>query len=129
MRRDERGFSLMEVLAAFLVLTIIITVSFAAFVERNNRLKQASEMTLAYQVLANEAEYVRRRPYPALEATTKFESDTELLAPLAPFGTAVGVVLTKPGVKHVTLTIRWREGKREAKLTVMRADTGGNPLW
>ena len=129
MRRDERGFSLTEVLAAFLVITIIITVSFAAFLERNNRLKQASELTLAYQALANEAEYVRRRPYADLDAVTKFESSTDVLAPLQPFGTAVGVVQTKQGVKHVTLTIRWKNGEREAKLTVIRADTGGGSLW
>lgn len=129
MRRDERGFSLTEVLAAFLVITIIITVSFAAFLERNNRLKQASELTLAYQALANEAEYVRRRPYSDLETITKFESSTEILASLESVGTTVGVVQTKPGIKHVTLTVRWKNGAREAKLTVMRADTGGNSLW
>ncbi|HYI11164.1 MAG TPA: prepilin-type N-terminal cleavage/methylation domain-containing protein [Thermoanaerobaculia bacterium] len=129
MRRDERGFSLMEVLAAFLVLTVVITVSFTAFLERNNRLRQASEITLAYQALANEAEYIRRMPYDALVATTVFTSGTEVLAPLAPFGTATGIELIKPGVKQVTLTVRWKNGAREAKLVVMRADTGGSPLW
>src|SRR5690349_15373127 len=108
MRRDERGFSLTEVLAAFLVLTIVITTSFAAFLERNNRLRQASELTLAYQALANEAEFIRRRAYLDLEATTLFESGTDILAPLAPFGTAVGIEVAKPNVKKVTLTIRWK---------------------
>ncbi len=127
--RDERGFSLMEVLAAFLVLTIVITVSFTAFLERNNRLRQATEIILAYQCLANEAEYVRRVPFNALTGTTVFQSGTDVLKPLEPFGTAIGVEVIEPGVKNVTLTIRWKEGKREAKLGVVRVDTGGNPLW
>lgn len=129
MRRDERGFSLIEVLAAFLVLTVVITVSFAAFLERNNRLQQASEITLAYQALTNEAEFIRRMPYDAVAATTEFASGTAVLAPLAPFGTATGIEVPKPGVKQVTLTVRWKNGTREAKLVVMRADTGGSPLW
>lgn len=127
--RDERGFSLTEVLAAFLVLTIVITVSFAAFLERSNRLRQASELTLAYQCLANEAEFVRRVPYKELKSSTIFESGTEILAPLTPFGTAKTVEQVKPGIRNVTLTIRWKSGQREAKLSVMRADTGGTPLW
>lgn len=127
--RDQRGFSLAEVLAAFLVLTIVITVSFAAFLQRNNRLRQASEIILAYQALANEAEYVRRRPFNLVASTTEFTSDTAILAPLAPFGTAIAVEEETTGVKHVTLTIRWKDGQREAKLGVVRADTGGGPLF
>lgn len=127
--RDQRGFSLMEVLAAFLVLTIVITVSFAAFLERNNRLRQASEIVLAYQALANEAEYVRRLDYADVESTTTFVSDIAILAPLQPYGTAVAVEEEKPGVKNVTLTIRWKNGTREAKLGIVRADTGGGSLW
>jgi Tfp pilus assembly protein PilV len=130
MRHDERGFSLTEVLAAFLVLTLVITVSFAAFLERNNRLRQASEITLAYQALANEAEFIRRVPYANLDITTSFdESGTTILAPLAPFETAIDLQDIKPGVKRVTLTVRWKERQREAKLSVIRAHTGGEPLW
>lgn len=127
--RDERGFSLTEVLAAFLVLTIVITVSFAAFLRRNDRLRQASEIILAYQCLANEAEFVRRMPYNAVTGTTVFTSGTDILKPLEPFGTAVGVEVVEPGVKKVTLTIRWKNGVREAKLGILRVDTGGSPLW
>jgi len=128
--RDERGFSLIEVLAALLILTLVITMSLAAFVERNKRLRQASEIILAYQALANEAEYRRRIDYNALEAASaQFISDTTLLAPLAPFGTAVRVDRTQPNVKNVTMTVRWKNGQREARLALVRADTGGTNLW
>lgn len=130
MRRSERGFSLVEVLAAFLILTLVITTSLLAFLERNNRLKQAAEIVLAYQALANEAEYRRRIDFADLEASSKsFISDTEILAPLTPYGTAVSVKQTHPGVKNVTLTVRWQDGKREAKLALVRVDTGGTNLW
>jgi type II secretory pathway pseudopilin PulG len=128
--RRERGFSLIEVLIAFLILTFVITMSLAAFVERTRRLQQASEMILAYQALANEAEYRRRMEYSTLEEQpVAFVSDTVLLEPLTPFGTAVKVDPAGNGLKTVTLTIRWRNGEREARLALVRADTGGSNLW
>jgi prepilin-type N-terminal cleavage/methylation domain-containing protein len=128
--RREKGFSLIEVLAALLILTLVITMSLAAFVERSKRLRQASEITLAYQALANEAEYRRRIHFAALEsAGAQFLSDTDLLEPLKPFSTIVHVQQTQPGVKNVTMTVRWNNGKREAKLALVRVDTGGSNLW
>jgi len=128
--RREKGFTLVEVLAALLILTLVITMSLAAFVERSKRQRQASEIILAYQALANEAEYRRRIDFNALDAApSEFISDTVLLAPLAPFATAVSVQGTTPGVKNVTLTIRWNKGQRDAKLTLVRVDTGGTSLW
>ena len=128
--REERGFSLIEVLAAMLILTLVITISLAAFVERNRRLRQASEIVLAYQALANEAEYRRRIDFSALDgASVTFISDTALLAPLKPYGATVSVERTSSHVKNVTMTVRWMNGTREAKLALVRADTGGTNLW
>lgn len=127
--RSQRGFSLVEVLVALLVLTIVVTTSLAVFVERNRRLQQASETILAYQALANESEYWRRIDFDELASTTRFESDTAVLALLKPFGTSVAVQQTEPGVKNVTLTIRWKNGARQARLALVRVDTGGSSLW
>ena len=128
--RDERGFSLIEVVVALLILTLIITVSLAAFLERNKRLQQASEIILASQALANEAEYRRRIHFGALEAApAEFISDTALLKPLEPFAATVYVEKLSPSRKNVTLTIRWKEGQRDARLTLLRVDTGGQELW
>jgi Tfp pilus assembly protein PilV len=127
--RDEKGFSLAEVLVAFLILTLVITVSFTAFLERNKRLQQAAEIVLAYQVLGNEAEWWRRVPFNNVNTGTAFYSDTTALAPLEPFSTIVKVELTKPGLKLVTLTLRWHNGEREAKLGLVRVFTGGSNLW
>lgn len=128
--QSQRGFSLVEVLIALLILTIVITTSLAVFVERNKRLQQAADTILAYQVLANESEYWRRFTYTQLDTEEKtFKSGTQLLDPLKPFGTSVAVTETQPGIKNVMLTIRWKNGQREARLGVLRVDTGGSPLW
>jgi prepilin-type N-terminal cleavage/methylation domain-containing protein len=124
--RDERGFTLVEVLAALAILTFVITTSLWAFLERNKRLQQASEIVLAYQALANESEYWRRYDFKMLEKEGgTFMSDTKLLVPLAPYHTDVKVDVVKTGVKNVTLTIHWRNDEREARLGVVRVDTGG----
>ncbi len=128
--RDERGFSLPEVMAALLILTIVITVSFTAFLERNRRLQQASEIIMAWQALSNEAEYQRRVEFHELSSLDEFLSETMVLEPLKPYRTAVTVADVQEGVAHVTLTVRWREGTRVERLMLVRVDTGGGTrLW
>jgi prepilin-type N-terminal cleavage/methylation domain-containing protein len=128
---SQGGFSLPEVLAALLIVTFVITVSFTAFLERNRRLEQASEIMLAYQSLANEAEFRRRIDFMQVTDDVQFRSGPALplLAPLAPYETAVKVVDGKNGLKNVTMTVSWRNGERVARLTIVRARTGGGPLW
>jgi prepilin-type N-terminal cleavage/methylation domain-containing protein len=128
--RSDHGFSLAELLVALLVLTIVITTTLAMFVERQKRLRQATETILAYQALANEAEVRRRIEFKDLDtASGAFLSDTTVLKPLMPFATIVSVKATKPDVKNVTMTIRWNNGQRSAMLGLVRVDTGGGNLW
>jgi Tfp pilus assembly protein PilE len=128
--RHQRGLSLVELLVAFMILTLVITISLTAFVERKRRLQQASETILAYQALANEAEYRRRMGFASLETQpVEFVSDVAILEPLKPFKTIVAVKEVQPGVKNVLMTIRWKKGQRQAKLELLRADTGGSNLW
>jgi prepilin-type N-terminal cleavage/methylation domain-containing protein len=127
----RRGFSLIELLAAILILTLVITTSLIAFTARRARAQQALETILVSQALANEAEWRRRVSYESLATSfePEFHTDTSILAPLRPFSTIVAVNQTSPSVRSVTMTVRWRNGKRSAKLTVLRADTGGGAFW
>jgi prepilin-type N-terminal cleavage/methylation domain-containing protein len=125
----ERGFSLVELLMAILVLTIVITTTLAIFTERTRRLRQASDMILAYQVLANESELERRVEFKSVAPATAFSSDLTLLKPLEPYMTTIDVASPSTGIKEVTMTITWNKGQRQAKLAITRADTGGGNLW
>ena len=129
--RNERGISLIEILVALLILAIVITTTIAMFAERQKRMRQANETMLAYQVLANEVEYWRRVPLDFVDNKDNqiFQTDTTLLAPMAPFVTAVKVDKTNDDVRQMTFTIRWEAGKHEAKLSIARVNTGANPLW
>lgn len=130
--RSQKGFSLVELLVALVVLTIVVTTTLAVFAERRKRLAQASETILAYQVLANEAEMQRRVPFDALVPSKMFLSSTELLKPLEPYTLRVDVNQAKGGIKDVTLTITWIrvEATRVASLRLERVDTGGvGNLW
>ena len=134
--RNERGFSLVEVLIALLILTVVITTTLAMFTERQHRMRLATETMLSYQVLANEVEYWRRVPLDFIDnaANQKFQTPTTLIAPLAPYVTLVKVDKPNDDVRQVTFSIRWESGKREAKLSIARVNLGGpspgaNPLW
>ena len=135
--RNERGFSLIEVLVALLILAIVITTTIAMFGERQKRMRQANETMLAYQVLANEVEFWRRKTFSFIDNTDnqKFQTDPTLIQPLAPYVATVRVDKTNDDVRQVTFSIKWDSGNREAKLSIARVNTGGdpppgaNPLW
>lgn len=129
--RGSRGFSLIEVLAGLVILSFIITTSLGVFYERERTHRRAEEMMLAWQVLANEAEIVRRIPYGNLGALDglSFQSELELVEGLEGLSTRIEIEETKPMLKEVTLTLTWGEGRRDATVTVLRSDTGGTNLW
>lgn len=111
-----------------LILTLVATASVTAYAARRRHLDQARGVTLAYQALANEAEHQRRIPFAQLkEGPSGFLSDTSLLAPLTPYGATVRVEKVRTEVRNVVMTVRWQTGR--AELVVVRADTGGSPLW
>jgi len=131
MRRQQRGFSLAELVVALVILTLVITTTLTMMARRRDRLRQANETVLAYQVLANEVEYWRRTDFKTLEtaAPNGFQSDLSLLGALQPFTTSVTVKSNRPDVKEVTLKVDWLKNERHASVIVVRCDTGGSNLW
>jgi prepilin-type N-terminal cleavage/methylation domain-containing protein len=125
-----RGFSLVEVLVGLLILTIVITTTIVMFTDRQRHLRQANETILVYQALSNEAEIWRRIDFAQLDNQQPvFQSDTSILQPLAPFNAAVKIDTPRADIKNVTFTVRWNNGQRQARLAILRADTGGSGLW
>jgi prepilin-type N-terminal cleavage/methylation domain-containing protein len=129
MRR--RGFTLIEVLVALLILAIVITTTIAMFGERQRRLRQANETILAYQALSNEVELWRRVSFSQIDSQPPvFKSDTSLLLrPMQPVAATVKVDTPRTDLRNVTLTLRWDNGQRTATIAFLRSDTGGSNLW
>lgn len=127
----ERGFTMAEMMAAIVVLTLVITTSLAVFTERTRRMQQASETILAWQALSNEAELLRRVDFNDLRPgqPKPFDPEPSILAPLRPFTATYDVQPSGASLRRVEMTIRWKNGKREAKLALIRTDTGGSNLW
>jgi len=131
--RRQRGFSLIEILFALLILSIVITTTIYMFGQRQRRMREANEVILAYQALSNEAELWRHVSFDSIDPTKEMSfksTDFAIIAPLQPYATAVRVDQPNDKVRNVTLTIRWGDGgKREARLSIIRTNTGGGNLW
>jgi prepilin-type N-terminal cleavage/methylation domain-containing protein len=134
----RRGFTLPELLVALLILAIVLTTTIAMFARRSQYLREAGETTLVWQAMWNEMEIWRRVDWNSLEAQPpKFQSDLSILKPLGTLDTKVDVAVSKddPHIKNVTLTVVWEYDttnkvyKRNAHLSLLRADTGGTNLW
>ena len=126
----QRGFTLIEVLVALVILGLVITTSLAVFVERTKRQKEATETILAYQALANEVEVRRRMDFTELDtAPPIFVTDTGILIPLGAYKTHVTIDQPSTDVKNLTLQVIWQKGKRVATLHLARVNTGGSNLW
>ena len=128
--RRRRGFSLIEVLVSLGILAIVITTTIAMFAERSRRLRQAHEVTLAFQALANEAELWRRVDFKDIDAQPlAFRSDLTIINPMAPYSASVKIDTPRSDVRNITLTIRWDTAQHAVSLALARADTGGSNLW
>jgi hypothetical protein len=127
----RNGFTLVETLMGLLILTFIVTTSLVIVFERERRLQFGFETMAAYQALANEVEVQRRIPYEQLApgGSGQFETDLKIVQNLPGLVRQIEIEEISPGVKVVTLSLRWRGDSRTATLSVFRSNTGGGNLW
>src|SRR5258708_35118785 len=116
--RNERGFSVAEVLVALLIVAVAIATTLSMCTERQRRMRLATETMIAYQVLANEVEFWRRQPFSFLDDPTNqnFQTPPTLIAALAPYVATVKVDNTNDDGHQGTFSIKWGSGNLEAKL-------------
>lgn len=127
--QGEQGFTLIEALAALLILTLVLMSSLLVFFERQKRLQIADQSTRAWQVLANEAEGLRYRPFDSFVDGTSipFVSDPALLDGMSAT-TSVEVVDESPVLKRLILRIEWSE-ERFAMVELLRSKNEFGELW
>lgn len=125
------GFTLIEVMAAMAIIGVVLLTSLAVFFERERRLRQAAETILVYQVLANEAEVLRTTPYGGLSVLDggPFLSDTSILGTLSVATTSLQVDTPRPTLTTIEASVVWQGGAKQATITIIRSDTGGDNLW
>lgn len=128
---SRSGFTLIEILVALVILTIVILTSLSVFVERNRRMRDAEETILVWQAIANEAAITRRIPWSGLVPgrETTFRSDPAILAGIPDVVATVKVEAPSQSVREVRLHVSWRDGSKNAEALVVRTDTGGGNLW
>lgn len=125
------GFTLIELMAAMAIIGVVLLTSLAVFFERERRLRHAAETILVYQALANEAEVLRTIPFGGLSFLDgkPFLSNTSILGSLGGATTLLEVESPRPTLASIEASIVWRGGAKQATVTIIRSDTGGDNLW
>lgn len=114
---------------ALLILSFVLTTSLLVFFERERRLASASEMTRAWQLLANEAELRRYTPFDSLPGGVEipFESDQGIVEGMDAT-CSIEVVADAPGLRRLIMRVEWGEG-RSATVEVLRTRSSFGELW
>ncbi|MGA7616038.1 MAG: type II secretion system protein [Thermoanaerobaculia bacterium] len=131
MKHGQRGFTMVEILVSLLILALIVTTSLGIFYDRSARLRRAEQTIFAWQVLGDEAEYLRHVEYAGLTVTTAlpFQTGQKLLARLPNAKATLSIEQTAPDVKTAHLSIIWEGKSSPVTVDVIRTDTGGSNLW
>jgi prepilin-type N-terminal cleavage/methylation domain-containing protein len=127
----QRGFSLVEVLAGIVILSLVVTTSLAVMYEREQRLREAEATVLAWQAIANETELLRRIPFTQLQTRhgKPFQGDLAILKRVPDAGTRLQVTNPKPNIREIVLTVTWSGETKKAEASMVRTNTGGENLW
>lgn len=137
--RRQAGLSLVELLVALAILALVITLPLVTMSGHRSKMAAVDENGIAWQVIANEVELQRQRPFSDLrhgarESFLSLASGSELATLAGSLRNAAGTVTIAEeigGVAQVTMTLHWgpEQRRRRATLTILRADAPGGTFW
>jgi prepilin-type N-terminal cleavage/methylation domain-containing protein len=114
-RRDERGFSLLELIISAAVMSVIILAIYGFFQSVRDINRYASNMVIASQVAQKQMETYRNTPYNSLTVGTQSVSSI-----LTPYGS-----LKTPRSATATITELQPNGLKQIDMVVSYTDKGG----
>lgn len=123
--RGARGFTLIEVLFALLIIGFVLTTSLAIFYEREQRLRAAEDLVIASQAAAVETEYLRQAAWGSLVAGDReWLSAPSILARLRNPSTRV-LIENELYYKRLTVEVVWNDGRSRHVHVLHRTDVDG----
>lgn len=104
----NRGFAIVSVVAAVVILAVALTSAVSVYVSASRLGKKANELTTASNYVEGVLERAKSTPYDAVVSASIVEG-----LPKLPGATCeMKVEQPEPGLKSVTVTCSWRDGKR-----------------
>ncbi len=130
-RTANAGFTLLELTCAIFIISVAGFGAIQLYSLGMDKIVELHEGDVALEILRNEVELLRARPFDALESTDSFSTQTEALEALHDATINVDVAATDvPGLKAIQVSLRWRSlhGRWiDRSLSTLIADKGAAP--
>lgn len=117
-RKYEAGFTLIEVMAAILIVTIVIAGSSFLFVAGRGQVSQQKHYRTATQLAAQKLEELKAGSYTAIASGTTTDSSVTL-EDISYGRSYETVVNANPPYKTVTVTIGWMQGSNSRNVSMV----------
>jgi prepilin-type N-terminal cleavage/methylation domain-containing protein len=124
MKKNQSGFSLIEVVVSIGIIAVMVLLYFAMF-SSVSLAKHAKNRDIALKIANHEMESLRGLGYDALPASGSF-SDASLSSLTSGAG-SVAVSAYNAQTKEVTVTVTWNEssGSQSVSLSTLIVNSGG----
>jgi prepilin-type N-terminal cleavage/methylation domain-containing protein len=117
-RKLESGFTLIEVMAAILIVTIVIAGSSFLFVAGRGQVSQQKHYRTATQLVAQRLEELKAGSYTTIASGTTTDSPI-VLDDVSYSRSFETVVNANPPYKTVTVTVSWMQGSNSRNVSMV----------
>jgi hypothetical protein len=105
---NRRGYNLVSVIVATAILAIAVTMAASTFISASRVAKGSADFTVASNYAEGVMERIRLEPFDRVKTTNV----TNHLPALPSVKCEIEVAAQSPGLKQVTVTCSWAEGRR-----------------